>query len=426
MPPSLEQQHHAEQAPTPQAGGDPLRIAVVCGKFPAFSETFISEMAARLLARGHDVRVMASRRGGGALHPEVQRWNLLDRTRYRPRRSEWWRGGLPKVLAAAARHPHAAFASGVGLRGLFSAVPWLDEPAFDCAVCHFGPNAATVCRLRRAGVIDRATGVVAIFHGIDVIASTDADLKELEREADEICAVSHFLRDRLIERGMPGERIRIQRMGTDLARFPSSPTPIRSVDEPLHIVFVGRLIKYKACDDLINAIALLPPDLRDRVTLSVLGDGDERSALESLTASQGLEKVVRFFGAVPQSQVQETLQRSHALVIPSVTIPGQRFEGLGLVAAEAMAAGRCVIGSNDGGIPEMIRHDETGLLFEPGDATALARAIERLCREPDLAPRLGAAARAGMEGGEFDADVAIEALIDRCRRLMGERGRKPG
>ena len=412
-----------------------MRLAVVCGKFPAFSETFISEMAARLVGLGHGVRVMASRRGRGVVHPEVERWGLMDLARYRPRRSELVRGGLSRVGRSVLRSPGSVspwvFGAGaLSLRGAFAAAPWVEEEraggAFDAAVCHFGPNAALACRLRRAGAIDRRTAIVAIFHGIDAISISAGDLREVEREADGVYAVSHFLRDRVIERGMPADRIGVQRMGTDLARFPASEVSGLGPEGELRLVFVGRLIRYKACDVLIEAIGMLPEEVRGRVRLTVMGDGDMRGVLEARASALGLGGVVSFLGAVPQTEVLERLRDAHALVIPSVTIPGERFEGLGLVAAEAMSAGRAVIGSDDGGIPEMVIDGETGLRVRPGDAVSLAAAIERLSREPTLAAELGTGARAFMEGGEFDASVAIGVLDLRLRELVAARRERCG
>jgi colanic acid/amylovoran biosynthesis glycosyltransferase len=174
------------------------------------------------------------------------------------------------------------------------------------------------------------------------------------------------------------------------------------------------LIGYKAVDVSIEAMGRLPSEVRSRTSLSVLGDGELRGELEALAASHGVAERVEFCGAVPQTAVLERLRRAHALVIPSI-------EGLGLVAAEAMSAGRAVIGSDDGGVPEMVVDGETGLRVRAGDAGSLAVAIERMWREPGLAARLGVGARAFMEGGEFDARRAMDVLEERLRRLVARR-----
>jgi glycosyltransferase involved in cell wall biosynthesis len=152
-----------------------------------------------------------------------------------------------------------------------------------------------------------------------------------------------------------------------------------------------------------------------------MGEGGMRGELERRAGALGLAERVSFLGAVAQTEVFDRLRGAHALVLPSVTIPGERFEGLGLVAAEAMATGRAVIGSDDGGIPEMVVDGETGLLVRAGDAGSLARAIERMDAEPGLARRLGDGARAFIEGGEFDARVAIGVLEERLRALSDAR-----
>ena len=425
----------ANASAVPRASdASPLRLAVVAGKFPAFSETFISEMAARLVDRGHDVTIFASRHGSGPIHPEVERCNLVQRTRYRPRRSAVFKppptnGASRGVLGSVFRRPKLlsplVFGAGtIALRQLFAATPWLGEaqrPPFHAAVCHFGPNAAEACRLRRAGVIHPSTAIIAIFHGIDAISISQRDIRELERHADAVYAVSHFLRNRVIERGMRDDRIGVQRMGTDLTRFPAAPYPARHAEDRFRLAFVGRLIEYKAVDVLLRAVATLPHDARDRVSLTVMGDGELRQSLQHLARELGVDGQVEFLGAVSQSIVRSQLCDAHALAVPSRTIPGQRFEGLGLVTTEAMSTGRPVIGAADGGIPEMVIHERTGLLVQPGDHADLAAAIERLVREPDFAQQLGAEARRFMLG-EFDADSAIDTLVARSRDLHRARG----
>jgi len=410
-----------------------LRIAMVAGKFPAFSETFVSEMAARLVARGHDLTIFASRKGDDTRHPEIDAGNLIARTKYRPRRSGLLRrGGVSGYFSAglgALEHPRVLSrelfgAQAWSLRPMLAAQPWRCATPFDAVLCHFGPNAALMCRLRRAGVINAATPIVAIFHGIDVISTSDDDLQLVQSDAEAIFADSRFLRDRLIERGVGPDCVLVQRMGTDLGRFPASPIPVREPSDELRLTFVGRLIKYKAPDVLLQALAQVNQGNGARVTLAVIGEGPLRPKLEAQARALGINDVVRFLGAVPQPTVYKELTQSHALVIPSISIPGRRFEGLGLVAAEAMAVGRPVIGSDAGGIPEMVLHEQTGLLVPPGDAEALAKAIARLAAEPDLGARMAAKAQCHVRD-EFDAEKSTDLLIQRIRELPGGAVARP-
>ncbi|HVI73836.1 MAG TPA: glycosyltransferase, partial [Anaeromyxobacteraceae bacterium] len=99
-------------------------------------------------------------------------------------------------------------------------------------------------------------------------------------------------------------------------------------------------------------------------------------------------------GSQPQDRVREILQASDAVVLPSVVTPGGMMDGIPVALMEAMAAGVPVVSTRVSGIPELIRDRRTGLLAPQKDAAALAEALERLRRDPDLASRLGASGRA--------------------------------
>ncbi len=163
------------------------------------------------------------------------------------------------------------------------------------------------------------------------------------------------------------------------------PTPVPS--DPPVLVCLGRLVDQKGFDLAITALARL----RDRfpaARLVIAGDGPARDALVAQAQSDGVADAVEFTGWVAPSRVYETIARGTAVLFPSRT-----GEGLPIVALQAAQMGRPVVAARTGGLPEVVAEGETGLLFDPGDANGLAEATAALLESPDLARRLGEAAR---------------------------------
>ena len=195
--------------------------------------------------------------------------------------------------------------------------------------------------------------------------------------------------------------------------------PMRPPRPPLGttpvVGFAGRLVPKKGVDVLLRAIALL----RERVPearLIVAGDGPERIGLERLAAELGIRDAVDFVGQLAQEQAEHALGAAWVQAVPS-----RWEEPFGLVAAEAMMRGTAVVASESGGLAEQVEPGATGYLAPAGDAGALARALEQVVRDRDLAERMGASARV-----RALAELTIDRHVDRvvaahaaCRRGGG-------
>lgn len=134
------------------------------------------------------------------------------------------------------------------------------------------------------------------------------------------------------------------------------------------LAFVGRLTAEKGLPILLEALSMLR---RDDWELAVAGDGPARPACEAKVEADGLRERVRFHGEIPKAQVAELLRARDCLVLPTL------IDNLPCVIIEAMATGLPVLATRVGGIPEMV-DDETGILVEPGDATALGDGLVRM------------------------------------------------
>lgn len=143
-------------------------------------------------------------------------------------------------------------------------------------------------------------------------------------------------------------------------------------DGRLFGLFVGRMVPQKNLECLVRALTLLGPG--ERPWMALAGDGPLRAEVEQLAAGCGLERDLMFLGE--RSDATRLMQAADFLVLPS------HFEGLSNSLLEAMAAGCPVIASAVGGSPELIEHEQTGLLFPANDPAALALQVARIAGEP--------------------------------------------
>ena len=145
----------------------------------------------------------------------------------------------------------------------------------------------------------------------------------------------------------------------------------------------------------------------------MVGDGPQRSTLEQEIRRQGVGDVVHLFGFVPHERVPAVLTHADLLVLPSL------YEELGTILLEAMWVGVPIEASRTGGIPDIIDDWVNGLLVVPGDPEALARAIDRLLADSELARRLGKAARE--RARDYDWGVLAERVFAIYRSLIAGR-----
>jgi glycosyltransferase involved in cell wall biosynthesis len=174
--------------------------------------------------------------------------------------------------------------------------------------------------------------------------------------------------------------------------------------EALVVGSVGWLTDIKGHEYLIEAAAMLKPDFPS-LHLVIVGSGDRRNALLRLAESSGLRDAVHLLGH--RDDIEICLAGMDLFVLPSLN------EGMGRALIEAMAAGLPVIASRVGGIPAVIRHQQTGLLVPPGDAGALAKAMRRCLDRPGWAKQLGVAASRSVDSryGSVSMIHTIESIF---------------
>lgn len=198
----------------------------------------------------------------------------------------------------------------------------------------------------------------------------------------DVLVISKAMQKSLVEMGVKSERIAVLYNGITL----DVPEASRErIDHDFIVGFVGRLSPEKGIDVLLRAAAELREHLPD-IRVVIVGDGPERKKLSWLAKELGIGERVQFVGF--QNDVKRWMLGFDLLVLPSL-----KRESFGIVLLEAMACSRPVIGARVGGIPEIIEHEKTGLLVEPGDAHDLAQKILWVDQHPHEALAMITAAK---------------------------------
>ena len=200
--------------------------------------------------------------------------------------------------------------------------------------------------------------------------------------------------------------------GLDVPREAPAPLPFA----PPRVLCVGRLAHEKGFDLAITAFGMILPRF-PRARLVIAGNGAIREQLERQAADHGLSHAVDFVGWVAPDRVPGLLNDATVVMIPS------RSEGFGLVALEAALMARPVVATRVGGLPEVVTHDETGLLVESDDAMALARATSFLLEHRELAVQIGLAAR-DRARTSFGWERHVDAY-DTLYRTLARQPREP-
>ena len=201
------------------------------------------------------------------------------------------------------------------------------------------------------------------------------------RQADLVAPMGKFTEELALKRGVKPDKV----IGLPFpVRWASSASLTPLPPEPC-VLFVGRLEKEKGVHVLLEAMHQVRKAIPS-VQLLIAGDGSYRQELEKMTSHLNLRDHVSFLGWLEGADLQDKYRRAWVLVLPSI-----RAEGLGMVLVEAGLMGRPVIGSDLGGIRDIIRHGYNGFLVPPGNAKALAEAILTVLMNRDLAHQMGLA-----------------------------------
>jgi glycosyltransferase involved in cell wall biosynthesis len=234
----------------------------------------------------------------------------------------------------------------------------------------------------------RSPRLVATFYGADLVLAERFSfvkpfLAWFVGQCDDLAAISTYTRRTLT--GLTGSVLERQPRtipyGIELP-----PADADWPTEPGKLLFVGRLIPRKGLSVLVRAMSHVPAG-----DLTIIGGGPEREPVQALVDELGLGDRIRFGGRVSDEELEQRYQSCDIFVLPAIIDATGDTEMLGMVLLEAMRYRRPVIASDVGGIPDIVRDGENGLLVPQQDPAALAAAINRLLTDRDLSRRLGEA-----------------------------------
>ena len=242
-------------------------------------------------------------------------------------------------------------------------------------------------------------------HAVDLFRDRVA-LEDKIRRAQIIVCISNFHREFYLKHGARPEQLHVVYCGIDTSDFAFRRKPRNGV---ARIVSVGRLVEKKGFDILIDACKLLS-ERGVPYACAIAGDGPLESALRKQVADAKLDDRVQVGGkALLQEELPGFLAAADIFAQPCVWSKDNDVDGTPRTLMEAMAVGLPSVSTRIAGIPDIIEHEQSGLLTEPNDTKALADALERLIKEPAYADKLAAGGRARIER-KFEINTCLDSL----------------
>ncbi len=369
--------------------------------------SFILRLAVSLRGEGVTVRVVAPAAPGLAAAEDIEGVGV-ERFRYAPRRYEKlaYTGNMAGDVASS----WTAKLALVSFLGSDFVHAVRARRAFEPQVVHahwWFPN----------GVVGTWVGglahipLVTTLHGTDVRLARKVGVAKplfghVLKHSAAVTTVSRWLKEET-EALAPGIHPMVAPMPVATDLFEPRPGSARDAGR---LLYVGRLTQQKGVEHLLYAMSAM----KTPAQLDIVGDGPNRQSLEQLAQQLGVASRIRWHGQLSQSELPEVYQRAAAIVLPSMD------EGLGLVAVEALLCETPVVAFDSGGLRDVIQHEKTGLLVQPGDRTALANTLDDLLGRDGRGSQLGRAGRLYALSA-FAPESAARRYAEIYRQVLGAR-----
>ncbi|MFZ0890606.1 MAG: glycosyltransferase family 4 protein, partial [Candidatus Binataceae bacterium] len=370
--------------------------ALICAAFRSLGgpQEIVDNLAMQFGAAGHAVRVISNRDPAGPERTPRDQYELVF-LRIPERKPASW-----KHLERLLRHPR-------GTRELKDFLGEWRPDIVDYHVTSWDHIPAVTHACHTAGV-----PVIHSFHGIFARRQMGDRALAALALANGVVTVSAFTRRHLaaLSTAASNADVIICGVDTEAARIA---VPIRR--ERPYIFCAGRLsLAHKAIDVLLGAFAMVAKR-HPELDLLIAGDGPDRAQLERQADAAGLSASVRILGTIAHDELFGFYKGAVLFAMPS-RVP----EGIPLVFLEAMASGAAVVGTRDGGTPEIVIDGETGVLIDRNEPAELAAAILRLLDNPELRARMGRRAMelAALYGWPRVAQRYLEVYASRARSKL--------
>lgn len=392
--------------PTPQ------HVMITNNIYPPFmaggAELIVAYLAEELARRGKRVTVVSTCAPEMEPYP-VEHKNGVEILRFFPKNLYWhWARKPHPAYVKALWHLRDAWNTDTGRR--FRAILSDHKPEIVHSHLLDGMSALIWKRAQEAGA-----GVVHTAHDYHLMCPRSVMLSKsmkictqpslgcrafrhwhlgTTKYLDVFCSPSQFLINKHLEAGVRAKRTAVVRNGIPL---PAQETKIITPGSPCRFLFPARHTVEKGCLVLLEAIRRLPKDLN--VEIMIAGKGPLEDTFKTAAST---DPRIRMLGYISAETKTAAFREADCILVPSLW-----YENAPVVIVEAAAYGLGVIGSDIGALPEFIKHEKTGLLFEPGNPDALAAAMTRMARErATLLPLFGE------EGKALVAQSSVEKMAD--------------
>ena len=384
-----------------------MKIALIVEEFPSLSQTFVLNQIIGLIERGHEVDIFgAIPKAQPKIHPDVEKYHLLERTYYQQRipGNYFLRllKGIGLLLTNFHKDPMVVVRSlnvinygrqAASLRLLYQTIPYLGKKSYNIIHCHFGHNGRKILVLRELGLLQGKLSVT--FHGVDVSKRIqiqgDRIYDELFAKAELFLPISDNWKHKLIKLGYDEKKIIVHRMGIDCEHFSFIPRRLHP-DGKVRLVTICRLVEKKGVEYGIRAVAELAKT-QPNIEYHIIGDGRLKNQLQQLVLELNVGNLVKLHGWQQQSEIINFLKSSDIFLAPSVTSREGDQEGIPVVLMEAMARGLPVVSTQHSGIPELVKDGVSGFLVPERDVDGLVEKLNYLIEHPEVWSEMGRAGR---------------------------------
>jgi glycosyltransferase involved in cell wall biosynthesis len=362
-----------------------LSIATTHPRFDGDSEpAYVLALNRELVRRGHSVTTLVPHAQGAARRESVDGVRIRRFRYFLPVSAQrlCYNGGiLPNLRKSWIARSNLPFFVASQMAAVAREVI---SGSYDVVHSHWLITSGVVGAL--AGGLARLPLVVTA-HGSDVFTENPlfVTLDRWVLKRCRVCTVNSRRSGQLVSRLNPEARIEPVPMGVDPGRFGKhlATAAARRVmgDGHPQILFVGRFSKSKGISDLVRAMPTIAARI-PTVRLALVGFGPDEERIRATIAAEGVDDLVTIVGRVSREEIPSHLASADLVVLPSI-----RIEGLGVVLLEALASGTPVIGSEVGGIPDIIEDGVTGLLCQSQNPPDIAAKCLRMIEDEELRRR---------------------------------------
>lgn len=396
-----------------------MKIAFFVRSFPKVSETFILSQIGGLLGAGHDVTIFATDDPEEeTVHDKVNEFGMLERCIYtdppdtylegsiRAAQCLFKRPSIYKTVYHAVRNdrPDLTIAN-------LKAYIDHDLDTYDAYHAHFGPVGKSwsfIPQLSQKSNNDAP--FIVSYYGYDAstVLETDPDFySDLFNTVDRMTVLSDDMKEKIVSVGGDPDKITYNPLGIDTEFFEFHE---RTPEKPVRILIVARLVEKKGIIYAVDAVAQLSETVD--VSVTVIGDGPERQAIESRIREHGIEDSFSLVGVKSLSEVRKALHESHVFLMPCITDSNGGTSPTPTILLQAQATGIPVVSTYHSGIPRIVDDSNSALLVPERDADALASALETIVTNPESWSEMGQAGRKYVE-----EQYSISALVDRLETI---------